>query len=155
MDSSLSGWGFAAAYLLYALLFTIVHYVILFFYLRLTSRMLYAMQPASRKLSPGIVWIGLIPVFHLIWPLILNPLICASVRAELESRNKDEYGNYGLTLGILYPLMILGGGYVPYVGRVVIAAGFLLWFLFWMRLSDYKRRIEEGQLKHEGDLLDD
>lgn len=154
MNSFFSEFGIPATYLFYGLLYFIVQYTILFFYLRQVSRLLYAMQPASRKLNPGIVWIGMIPVFHLIWPLILNPLVCSSVRAELESRKKDEYGDYGMVLGIVYPVMMLTGGYIPYIGRFVTAGSFLLWFLFWMRLNDYKRRIEEGQLKHDGDLLD-
>jgi hypothetical protein len=144
-----------AFYFLYILIFLVVHYTILVFYLRMVARLLVAVQPENRRLSPGIVWIGLIPFFHLVWPLILNPLVCRSVRAELESRKKDEYGNYGMAPGILFPLMILAGSFIPWIGRFITAGGFLIWFLFWMRLNDYKRRIEEGQLKQEGDLLDD
>lgn len=141
-------------YFFYALIYVLVQYTLFFFYLRSLSRLLKVIQPGNRRLEPGLVWIGMIPGVNLLWPFVMNPLICSSVKKEMESRGIDEYGDYGMALGIISPLLAFGG-FVPYVGRLINVAGLITWCLFWVKMNEYRKRLDDaGAKQHREDLLD-
>lgn len=108
-----------------------------FFALTLRNLLLQC-DPANRKVNPDYVWFNLIPLFNLIWPFILNPKVCASVRAEFAKRGIHEAGDFGHTLGILYPILLITL-IIPIIGLLGVLASMILFILFWVKMAHFKR----------------
>ena len=110
-------------------------------YLLTLQNTLKACRPENRQTDPSNVWLMFIPFFNIIWPFILYPKIADSVKLELESRGHREEGDYGKTLGILIPAFQLGG-IIPLLGFLTAPAAFIMWILFWVKMSGYKNLIQ-------------
>lgn len=129
------------------LVFAIVAIVVLgllavqIFYLLTLNRLMNAISPHNRKMQPGNVWLNLIPFFNIIWPFIMNPNIVDSVRAELTERGRPEPGDYGRTMGIMYPAFS-AAGIIPFLGYLTAIPTIIFWIIFWVKMSGYKTMIE-------------
>src|SRR4051812_29145472 len=89
--------------------------VVQIFYLLTLSRTLAAIRPEFRTVQPGQAWLGMIPIFHLIWPFIINKKVADSIKADLEDRGVESTGDYGKQLGGIYPALRIAGN-IPVVG---------------------------------------
>ncbi len=135
--------------------------VINIFFLLTLQNTLKACRPQNRLLPPGQVWLQLIPLFNLVWPFIMNPKVSDSVKKELESRGHREQGDYGRTIGILYPAFNFGT-WIPFLGGLLSLAILVLWIMYWVKMSGYKNKIEmlpvddSGSINYSGqtDILD-
>lgn len=120
-------------------------------YLLTASNTLKAVRPEFRQVDPGQVWLSMIPLFHLIWPFILNPKIVASVKADLEARGSEQAGDYGKSIGTIYPALRFGG-YVPYIGGLFSLAYLVLFIIWWAKLNNFKQQL--GRSHSHSELLD-
>lgn len=137
-----------------ALAWFLVQYIILIYYLLSVRKVLIAIRPHNRAIHPDIVWLGLIPVFRLVWPFVLNPLLCTSIKRDMTESGIDEYGDYGLVMGIAYPFLGLVKYFIPF-GSLISVPEFLIWVFFWRKLNEYRNRIvEAGGVSEHTDLLD-
>ncbi|SRR5215203_1959020 len=57
------------------------------FFLLTQQNTLKAIQPHNRAMSPGQVWLQLIPIFGMIWQFFVVSKISDSLRRELAARN--------------------------------------------------------------------
>ncbi len=125
--------------------------VVQVFYLITASNTLKAVRPEYRKVDPGQVWLGMIPLFHLIWPFIINPKIVASIQADMEARGHGEAGDYGKQLGMIYPGLRFGG-YIPVIGSLFTLGYLVVFIIWWVKLNGYKQRLQASHYSQE--LLD-
>jgi hypothetical protein len=77
-----------------------VGYVLPIFYLVTISRTLAAVSEQHRWVSPGLVWLNLIPVFSLGWHFYTVVKVRDSLVPELRAKGIPDRNNGGLTLGI-------------------------------------------------------
>lgn len=141
-------------YFLIALAWLLVQYIIQIYYLLSVRKLMTAIRPHNRMINPDLIWLGLIPVFRFVWPFVMNPLVCGSVKRDMEESGIDEYGDYGRFMGIAYPFLGLAKNFIPF-GSLVSIPEFLVWVFFWMKLNEYRKRIVEvGGVSEHPDLLD-
>jgi hypothetical protein len=116
-----------------------------FFFLLNLQNLLEEVAPANRRMSPGLVWLNFIPIFHLGWFVYTVIKVRDSVSAEFQSRgwmvDGDLGYNVGLTSGILW-IAALFIGWIPFIGWVLPLAGVICWIIYWLKMSDLKHRIE-------------
>ena len=115
------------------------------------QKLLSAIQPDNREISPGSVWLQLIPVFGMIYQFIVVNRISNSVTREIESRTTDSVilPEISINLG-KRPLYSTGIAYctlfccgmIPIIGGVFSLAGFICWIIYWVQLVDYRKKIE-------------
>ena len=118
----------------------LVFYTVQVFYLLTASKTLRAIRPEFRQVRPGQVWLSMIPIFHLIWPFIINPKISASIRTEMEARGLDEAGEYGKSLGTIYPGLRVAGN-IPTLGAIFSLAYLVIFIIWWVKLGGYRSRL--------------
>jgi hypothetical protein len=118
-----------------------------FFFLLNLQTLLHNVNPANRRMSPGLVWLNFIPVFELGWFIYTVIKVKQSLEAELRARAwfvDDDLGyNVGLTAGILWVASFFIG-WIPFIGWVLPVAGIICWIIYWLKTSDLKTRLDSG-----------
>jgi hypothetical protein len=61
--------------------------IIVILFLINIQNLLKAVNPVNRKMSPGQVWLMLIPLFNIVWQFILVQRVAESIEAEYNMRN--------------------------------------------------------------------
>jgi hypothetical protein len=113
-----------------------------------------AIQPENRLISPGQVWLQLIPIFNLVWRFIVVTRVSDSIKREFESWQNDsilglpdaqaaqllnERPTYNI--GIAYCVLACCT-MIPILGAFAAIAYLVCWIIYWVRLAEYRRMIE-------------
>ena len=126
--------------LIILLLIILVSITVSVFYLLTLQNLLKEISVSNREIEPSNVWLMFIPLFNMIYPFILYPKICDSVKKEMESRNMAESGDYGRSIGITMPILSLCG-IIPFLGSLAGIANLVLFIIFWSKMAGYKTRL--------------
>lgn len=112
-------------WLRFACVFLLVVTVLLvrLFYLLSLSRALTACEPSRRAMSPGLVWLNVVPFGHLFWRFWTVIAIGNSLRREYDARGLRTGHSFGKGAGITVAVLAV-------VARVVVVVGLLLSFEF-------------------------
>lgn len=130
-----AGFGIVAIVCLVAFLLPFI------FYLISMQKALSRVAPDRRTMTPGLVWLMLIPLFGLVWQFFVVVNVCKSLKKEFEARgiaaSGDSYGwPIGLTMCILFCC-----GIIPFLGILASLAGLVLWIIWWVKVAGYSGRI--------------
>ena len=109
-------------------------------YLLTLSRCFSRIAPRNRRMEPGLVWLNLIPCFQLIWIFFTTTRLADSLRDEFDDRRLRGDRDFGRTLGITYPILMLVG-FVPYLGAIFSLASLICWILYWVKIAGYKNQL--------------
>ena len=121
----------------FILIIAIIVIVVSIFYLLNLQNLMKSIKEENREVSPGNVWLMLIPVFSLIYAFILYPKISASVKKELESRGMEGDGSKNLALA----LAITGGlSVVPFLNTIAGLANLVIFIIWWSKTAGYKNK---------------
>lgn len=118
--------------------------VLLASFLAAIQRVLMRVAPENRRMSPGQVWLNLVPIFNLVWCTVTVERVAESLRNEFLSRQmhsaKETYGRgRGLTvLGLLASGVLFYPAFICYPIAVVYA------ILYWRQLARYAERLKPG-----------
>lgn len=118
-------------------------------------------SPANRTIEPTNVWLMFIPIFNIVYGFIMYPKIAESLKAEFESRNAPQTGDYLKTLGIMMPILSIAG-IIPVLGGLAGLANLVIWIIYWVKINEMKNLLRttpklEGSAKvatSADDLLD-
>jgi len=127
------------------------------FYLLNLQDTLKEVGQSRRQIPPSNVWLMFIPLFNLIYPFILYPKICDSVKAEYEHRELNASGDFGKGIGITLPILSLAS-IIPYLGFLASIGHLVLFAIFWSQTAGYKnqlRRTPAGANRSGIDRIDD
>lgn len=118
------------------------------FYLMTLQNALKAIAPANRKLQPGQVWMMFIPFFNIVFVFIAISRLNESMRLEAPGHRMDSNFRSTYTLGMVMSVLAVAyfvtmfldpGGWIS--GTVGVAA-FVCWIMHWMRVADFRRKVE-------------
>ncbi|NLP06553.1 hypothetical protein GX411_11485 [Candidatus Fermentibacteria bacterium] len=119
----------------FALIFLAVLILPRIFYLISMQRAIGRCSPQARAMSPGLVWLGLIPLFYLIWDFVIVVTVSKSVSDEFTARKNPLQGGLpGLGPGIAFCVLNLLF-WLPIVNILTILASLVLWIVFWVKIS--------------------
>jgi magnesium-transporting ATPase (P-type) len=145
------------------LLFAFLIPAILFFSTQ--QKTLNVIQPENRLMSPGMVWLQLIPLIGLVWQFFVVTKIANSISKELESPKDDSILGISITaLDALdkRPTFIIGITYctlstasiiwnmvtmqtllwINIITLLLVLGGMICWIIYWVILNRYKNRIQ-------------
>jgi hypothetical protein len=146
-------FGLLASFLIGALVVFVIALVAYVLFLLNLMRLLEAVQPQNRAMSPGLVWLSLIPVFNLGWMIYTVLKIKDSVRNE----NASRWGSSGNernthTIGLVYAILaavafvLSFGRYASSafsaLGGLVSLVVFILWIIYWVRTNRMGRDLQ-------------
>ena len=122
-----------------AIFFVIALIPTIFFFLTM-QRALARCMASSRTMTPGQVWLGLIPIFGLVWPFFLVSALSDSLHNEFTRRGIVEEPQPGRTLGLAYAILGLLSA-VPFVGFVTCVPALVCWILYWVKIAGFSAKI--------------
>ena len=151
-------FAFGAAIVGFVLIVLAISLTIAILYLMNLQNLMKEVNQKNRLVEPGNVWLMLIPLFNIIYPFILYPKICDSVKAEFEYRGKPEVGDYGRSLGITMPILGLVG-FVHFLGTFAGLANLVIFIIFWVKMAEFKNKLRKIPKTGDGlssskDLID-
>ena len=129
----------------FMVIFVIFFFVFLIpaiFYLLTLQNTLAKCPPGVRTMEPGMVWLQLIPLFHLIWQFFVVMALGQSLGNEFRRR------------GIPYPdplpgqnigmAMCICGccGIIPIINLLAGPAAFVLWIVYWIKIAEFSRMLD-------------
>lgn len=141
-----------AEILIFILLVTLVVYIL---FLVTQQNLLKAIKPHNRKISPGEVWLQLIPLFNFVWIFIVVTRIADSIKQEFRDRQENAF--LGLPnpeiveeinkrptydIGIAYAILTVCS-IIPLLGTLASIAALICWIIYWVKLSEYKNKLEQ------------
>jgi hypothetical protein len=96
-------------------------------------------SPASRTMSPGKVWLLLIPLFNDLWHFYVVSNLAKSLENEFKSMkvsNADSQA--GKLVGFAMCILFLCS-FVPKIGLCCWFAGIVCWIVYWVKIEGYSR----------------
>jgi len=138
------------------ILLLVAFLAIALFFLLTQVRTLNLIRPENRRMSPGQVWLQLIPLFGLFYQFSVIVRISDSIRNELNSPTGDSIFaeetipskhrptySVGISYSILFCISIIP---IPLLKGPVSLAGLILWVVYWLQLAGYKKKIQKRDL---------
>ncbi len=126
----------------------------LVFYLLTLQKALSRCSAQNRTLSPGLVWLVLIPLFGLGWHFIVVINLANSLHAEFLTRKLAEDERPGLGLGLAMCMLQVAGaaggatvgiardpGPFGLLGGLFGLVGFVCWIVYWVSIAGYSAKI--------------
>jgi hypothetical protein len=101
------------------------------FYLLTLQKALSRCSTESRAMSPGMVWLMLIPLFNLVWQFFVVLNMAKSLGAEFRKRGLPEEPDPGQTIGLIMCVSSLLCGPVYIV----------FWIIYWVKIADYSSKL--------------
>ena len=112
-------------------------------------------QPANRSLSPGEIFLQLIPLFGMVWQFFVVSRLSKSIHRELS----EQTFSFEQTVSLEYtanarPTYAIGITYctlfccflIPFDSTVKLffsLATMMCWIIYWVQLSMYKQKIKQ------------
>jgi hypothetical protein len=131
-------------------LFAFIIPALLFIYTQYTTLKL--IDPSYQSLSPGLLWLQLIPVFVFIWQFFVVSRLASSIKRQLNSETLFSFENgniksqtveknptYGI--GITYCILFCCS-FIPLLGVLAALAAMVCWIIYWVQLAGYKGKIK-------------
>jgi hypothetical protein len=139
----------------------IIGLVIQVLFLLNLMQLIEAVHPTNRAMSPGLVWLNLIPIFGLGWMIYTVIKIKDSLDRENRSRGAtpvDDRNSY--TVGLVYSILAVAAfvvGYGGYVSRgasafggVISLAVLITWIIYWVRTHRVKNDLQATAGRYGG-----
>jgi hypothetical protein len=146
MGPQLTSLLFALGFLAIAVLYTLTLY-----------NTLNAVSPTNRKIQSGLIWLFLIPVFHLIWHFVIVNKLSESIKAEYLNKGQDVpefkpgYGSgiiasfcwiASFTLSTFQNLANISITPINMFEGLLNIVGVIAWVLYWIKIAGYKKKIQ-------------
>lgn len=106
---------------------------IIFFILTL-QRAFERCAPAHRAMTPGLVWLLLIPLFNLIWNFMVVTNLAKSLEREYRSRNIPAQLESAKSIGLAWAILSCCS-IIPVLGLLAALAGFVVWIVYWVKIA--------------------
>ena len=101
------------------------------FYLLTLQKALNRCSPSSRAMSPGMVWLLLLPLFNLVWHFFVVLNLSKTLGAEFQRRGLPPEPDPGATLGLVMCISALLCGPVYLV----------CWIIYWVKIAGYSAQL--------------
>jgi hypothetical protein len=129
--------------------------VAIFYFLTLQNT-LKVIQPKNRKMEPGQVWLGLIPIFGIVWHFFIIRRMADSISAEMKTRGFPVEPQPGYNIGLTFSILSCFTPFNQYmqpIGGLLSIATLVFLIMYWLKINSYKQQIEQLPPNSEQDSL--
>jgi hypothetical protein len=113
------------------------------FFLITLQRALTKCSPANRTMTPGLVWLQIIPFFGLIWQFFVVIAIANSLQNEFAARRIPAESKPGQGLGLAMCITRVCT-VIPFVGIFAGIASIVLWIVYWVKIAEFSRKLDHA-----------
>jgi hypothetical protein len=119
--------------------------VVNIFFILTLRKALMRCSEENRTMSPGLLWLNLIPLFSLIWNFFIVINVAESLHKEFQKRGIVAEPYPGKNLGLAFSILAASTlvlGWIPIVGGLPGLAGFVCWIIYWIKIAGFSKQIE-------------
>lgn len=120
--------------------FAIILLPTIFFLITLQSA-LSKCAPVNRTMTPGLVWLQIIPFFGFIWQFFVVTAVANSLDNEFRARRIPEEPKPGQNLGLAMCITRVCT-LIPFVGILAGIASLILWILYWVKVAGLSHKLD-------------
>ena len=110
----------------------------------------------NRKMSPGLVWLNLIPIFSWGWFFYTVHSVSGAIVNKHKELGIPDRGNGGWILGFLSAILGIASGCVTLIGALGVRGlgivqnvfgilTILVWMVYWVRIARYNGAMSSKQ----------
>ena len=139
---------FLAGMCLFILLFAAAAIVIMIFFLLSLQRCFESISPKNRAMSPGMVWLVLIPLFGIVWNFFVVTRLANSAKKEAAEYGISDIGDGGYGIGLTFCILNVANiviSFIPFVGALSGLAIFVLFIIYWVKVSGMTKIFQTAQ----------
>ena len=96
-----------------------------------------------RDISPGQVFLMLIPLFNLVWMFFVFQRVPTSFQKYFAAQGRTDVGDCGKNIGMAYCICVLCS-IIPLVGALAGLGSLVLLIIFLVKITGLKNQIPEG-----------
>src|SRR6266566_5053009 len=104
------------------MIFFAIWLVVIIFYLLTLQKALTRVREVRRAMSPGLVWLNLIPLFNLGWHIYTVIKVSESLAQEFDARQIKHDGKPGFAIGLAASILFITA-IIPLLGMFLALAG--------------------------------
>ncbi len=97
----------------------------------------------NRTMSPGLVWLNLIPVFSLFWHIYTVVKLSQSIGNWFKEAGKEDEGNGGLALGLTVSILAFAT-IIPQIGELAAIVWVVVWIIYWVKIGSYNEIMQKA-----------
>jgi len=106
------------------------------FYILSLQKALNKCKVENRTMSPGSLWLYLIPFFNVFWHFVIVNSMAASLNKEFKSRQVQADPLPGKKLGLAM-CILTACSMLPLIGLLTLLAAFICWICYWVKMVNY------------------
>jgi hypothetical protein len=110
------------------------------FFLLALQKALTRCSPESRTLSPGLVWLQLVPLLNIVWIFINVINVSKSLGNEFRKRGIPESPAPAQGVGLAWAICSVVS-IIPFVGYLTGIAALVCWIIYWVKVAGYSSQI--------------
>jgi len=95
----------------------------------------------NRTMSPGSIWLGLIPFFHIIWDFFIVINLADSLEREFQKRGLNVEPKPGKNIGLVYCIANVCS-LIPGLNFLAGPVSFICWIIYWVKIAGFSKQIE-------------
>jgi len=112
------------------------------FFLLTLQKALTRVAPERRTMNPPMVWLGLIPLFSVVWNFFMVIALAKSVGAELRARNIPDEAEPGKTMGLVWA-SLNAACLIPGLGLLLGLPVLIMWIIYWVKIAGFSAKIAD------------
>ncbi|MDH5679978.1 MAG: hypothetical protein OEZ36_00205 [Spirochaetota bacterium] len=125
----------------------VIGLIISVLFLTTLSNCLKQVHPDHRKMTPGQVWLNLIPLFALGWQFYTVIKIKESLELEYQARKLSNSDNFAYGIGMAWCSLSVAS-IMPYIGLILAFGSLVLFIIYWVRIAGIKNELLKDNNKY-------
>jgi hypothetical protein len=118
----------------------VIFLLIRIFFLLTCKKALTQCSEENRTMSPGLIWLALIPGFNLIWDFFVVINLGDSLDKEFKKRGIITEAFPGKSIGLAFCITDVCG-LVPIVNFLAGPASFVCWIIYWIKIAGFSKQL--------------
>jgi hypothetical protein len=139
-DEAAMAAAMGAGILVIALVVLLVILIPAIFYILTLQKAFTRIAPQNRELSPGLVWLLLIPLFGIVWHFIVVGKLTNSFKKEFAARGATGEQGYGYGIGLTMCILSCTT-WIPLLGMLTSIGALVLWIIYWVQVAGHSGKL--------------
>ena len=106
-------------------------------------KVLAAVPPQFRQMSPGHVFLCLIPLFGIVWLFFVVSRTSNSLLATFQAQGRMDVGDCGRSIGLAWAILVCCG-IIPFLGGLASLAGLVCMIIYLVKVNGLRHQIAPG-----------
>jgi flagellar biosynthesis protein FliQ len=116
--------------------------IVLIFFLISLQKALTLAGEENREMSPGLVWLNLIPIFNLGWMVYTVLKVSEAISKKHTAHNVPNPTEGAKTTGLVYSICSICS-IIPIIGGLIALVGLVFFIIYWVNIAGFNKTMPQ------------